>query len=82
VDLGVYDFSPALAELRRGDGSALLHFTDYWPLPETRRADLVLPLAGSPAPGAQRPATRNRNAAASTLGPGPGTLDSAEEAGA
>jgi hypothetical protein len=44
VDLGVYDFSPALAGLRRSDGSPLLTFSDYWPLPETRREDLVVPL--------------------------------------
>jgi hypothetical protein len=45
VDLGVYDFSPALAELRRADGTPLLRFTGSWPLPETRREALVVALA-------------------------------------
>jgi hypothetical protein len=46
VDLGVYDFSPALAEAKRADGTCLLSFTDFWPAPETLRENLVIPLAG------------------------------------
>jgi hypothetical protein len=54
VDLGCYDFSPALAELRREDGTPLLRFTDWWPLPQTGREELVIPLAGPGAEG-ERP---------------------------
>jgi hypothetical protein len=47
VDLGSYDFSPTLAELHRADGTPLLAFSDAWPTPETRREELVVPLAVS-----------------------------------
>jgi hypothetical protein len=55
VDLGSYDFSPALGEVRRADGTPLLRFTDWWPLPETSREALVIPLAEGPASAVRSP---------------------------
>jgi hypothetical protein len=44
VDLGVFDYDPALAELRDAAGQPLLEFTDHWAMPCARREELVLPL--------------------------------------
>ncbi len=44
VDLGVFDYDPALGELRDAAGQPLLEFADYWAKPQARREELVLPL--------------------------------------
>jgi hypothetical protein len=62
VDLGVYDFSPALAELTRSDGTPLLSFSDWWPLPETRREDLVIPLQAAASAASAQPAAPGEEA--------------------
>lgn len=52
VDLGAFDYDPALAELRSAAGQPLLEFTDVWAKPQARREDLVIPL-NRPRDGAQ-----------------------------
>jgi hypothetical protein len=44
IDLGCYDFSPALAELTDNDGTPLLRFSERWPEPGLSRSELVVPL--------------------------------------
>jgi hypothetical protein len=44
VDLGVYDYDPALAELRDETGLPLLEFASQWAAPSGQREDLVIPL--------------------------------------
>jgi len=44
VDLGRFDFSPALAELADELGTPLLRFEPYWPEPAATREALVVPL--------------------------------------
>jgi hypothetical protein len=44
VDLGRYDHDPALGELRREDGTALIVFDDRWQQPTSSREELVIPL--------------------------------------
>ena len=44
IDLGRYDYDPALAELRRADGQPLLSFEDLWADPAASREELLVPL--------------------------------------
>jgi hypothetical protein len=78
LDLGGYDFSPALAELKREDGTALLKFTDYWASPVTGREELVIPLADGLESSVQSLESGNAEqvTASSTPDPRPLTLDS------
>jgi hypothetical protein len=49
IDLGRYDYSPELAELRNTQGEPLLRFTDFWASPSAGREDFIIPL--KPRPG-------------------------------
>jgi hypothetical protein len=53
VDLGCFDYDPALAGLCGDDGAPLLQFTSYWAAPSARREDLVVPLKRPPGAAAQ-----------------------------
>lgn len=75
IDLGRYDYSPQLAELRAEDGTALLSFSDTWAPPSTSREDLVLPLRAA----ADGVGASERTSAAGWLSPAP--TDSAASAG-
>jgi hypothetical protein len=50
VDLGRFDYDPALLELRSAEGAALLEYANYWAAPAARREDLVVPLKRPPQP--------------------------------
>jgi hypothetical protein len=58
VDLGCFDYDPALADLRSAEGAPLLEFTGSWAAPAARREDLVVPLMRplEPAPQGQEDA--------------------------
>lgn len=75
IDLGRYDWSPALAGLTDGQGRPLLSFGAHWAPPAVQRAELVVPLgavepaAGEPAEPAAQPDAPD---AASSAGGGDG----------
>jgi hypothetical protein len=48
IDLGRYEYSPALSALHTADGRPLLEFGSALPAPVARREDLLVPL-GRPA---------------------------------
>lgn len=53
IDLGRYDWSPALAGLADGEGRPLLSFSERWAPPATERAALVVPLGTAEFPPAE-----------------------------
>lgn len=53
IDLGCFDYDPALAGVLGDDGTPLLEFANYWAAPTLRREELVVPLRRPPAAVAQ-----------------------------